>query len=643
MKKTFSIIAICIFIAITIGVIMKTEKTEETAAAQNPVDNYFDQYISEDFYNQIKAGNFNRNIYPKFSDRKAWAKARKSKYADMIIKKADAALKAKVPQLLYSEYHRYAEAGDRKGYEQLFFERRANLGYLTVAMCLTGDKAKYMPKILDYTVAVLEEFTWVVPAHTYWKGENYQQLGDVMNTDLCASSTGAMMAIIYHVIGEELDKEFENITEKIRRITLARTVYNVFYNPEPYKIGQLWWFKLDGKKNNWTPWCSYNNILTAIILEKDTEKLAYFIRRYLQANAHFVNKYGDDGYCNEGPTYYSYAGLKLFEIFHILHKIRPNSMEKVFAVPKIRAIFEFIANVRIGDKYQINFADSSAAFTPKLEGIAVCGKLMNSAPMLSIAAGRTASLGSNGQNLNTCMRLLFDVPEDIESVKPVFIPFTYFKDRMAIIRSDKFSATMKAGNNAESHNHNDLGHFTVYYRDNPIIIDAGTERYSRVNFSAQRYTLWYTRGSGHNAPVFGNIEQQPGKDYTAVFTAAKPEKVVCDLGKAYPAEAGVKNFLRTLDFISEKIVIEDKIELAKEQDVQIKLLSVAKPEKINSRKLKIGKAVLELDGIELDKINVLPKMNGGWNCVVYEIILKGKKSNYKITFKEYDKNKGVIR
>ena len=34
----------------------------------------------------------------------------------------------------------------------------------------------------------------------------------------------------------------------------------------------------------------------------------------------------------------------------------------------------------------------------------------------------------------------------------------------------------------------------------------------------------------------------------AIFTGAAPNKSACDLGKAYPAEAGVKNFVRTLVF-----------------------------------------------------------------------------------------------
>ncbi len=632
MRKNYISAILAVIIIFSGAVCMSMQK--EITTPQNPLDSYFDQYISENFYEQIKSGSFNRNLYPKFSDRKTWENARKNKYAAEMIKKADEILNENIPQLVFSEYIRFATEGNRICYQDPYFARRQNLSFLTIALCLTGNKEKYMPKILDYTIAVMEEFTWVIPAHAFWKGDDFKFLADVQNTDLFASATGSMMAIIYHLLGEEFDKEIENFSSKIRKITLERTVYNIFYDPSPGKKYKMWWFYPETVKNNWTPWCSYNNVITAVLLEEDTKKLESFIRRFIQINAYFVAKYGDDGYCSEGPSYYYVSGLKLFEMFNVLNKICPKSMEKVFAAPKHRAIFEYITKIRIGKQYHANYGDSHAIFDPKVDGIAVCGKVIKSAPLLATAAGRNAKWDNNGQYLDTCLNILFDMPENIEAEKSAEQPFSYFKDRMAIWRSDKFSAVMKGGSNNEPHNHNDLGHFSIFYNNEPVIIDAGTEVYSKTNFSPRRYTLWYTRGSGHNAPVFGGIEQLPGADYTVVFPVASPEKLVCDLSKAYPPEAGVKKFDRTLSYSPEKIILIDDFELKKSLEAQIKLLSVVKPEKLDDRNLKIGEAVMQLDGIEFVTINTLPKMNGGWNCVVYEIILKSKNNNYKMSFEK---------
>ena len=141
-------------------------------------DGYFNENIPADFFDKIASGDFNRNIYYKFSDRRAWENARKSKYADMIIKKADAVESGSVPQLLFSEFRRFATDGDRVGYQNLYYKRRADMGYLALALCLTGDKEKYMPRLLDYVLAITEEFTWCIPAHSHWVKNTY------MNRDI---------------------------------------------------------------------------------------------------------------------------------------------------------------------------------------------------------------------------------------------------------------------------------------------------------------------------------------------------------------------------------------------------------------------------------------------------------------------------
>ena len=61
--------------------------------------------------------------------------------------------------------------------------------------------------------------------------------------------------------------------------------------------------------------------------------------------------------------------------------------------------------------------------------------------------------------------------------------------------------------------------------------------------------MWYTRGSGHNAPVFGEAEQQAGANYTATFLRAEKNILSLDLSKAYPEDAGVVSFVRILNFI----------------------------------------------------------------------------------------------
>jgi hypothetical protein len=57
------------------------------------------------------------------------------------------------------------------------------------------------------------------------------------------------------------------------------------------------------------------------------------------------------------------------------------------------------------------------------------------------------------------------------------------------------------GNNAESHNHNDVGDFIIYADGAPVIIDAGKGTYMAITFSKNRYTLWYNTSPYHNVPL----------------------------------------------------------------------------------------------------------------------------------------------
>ena len=589
-------------------------------------DGYFNENIPADFFEKIASGDFNRNIYHKFSDRKAWKNARKSKYADMIIKKADAVKAGKVPQLLFSEFRRFAVDGDRVGYQNLYYKRRADMGYLALALCLTGDKEKYMPRLLDHALAITEEFTWCIPAHSHWVKTTYMNREPV---DLFAAETGAVMAILCHILGDELDKEIEGFSEKIRKMALQRVVYNTFYDPETSETNG--WY-ITSNPVNWTPWCSYNVLVTAILLEKDDAHLSRIIREILRVNANYASRYSDDGYCDEGPSYYSKAGLKLFGVLNLMHKIRPGSMDKIFAMPRIRAIFEFIAHLRIGKNHQVNFGDAFPVFLPEFGDVLPCGEILKSDIMKELGVGVTAALGHCGDHLNTGYKLLFELPELPEKVS-AGAPFSYFKNRLAIIRSNGFSAALKGGTNGEEHNHNDLGNVTLFFKGKPIIIDAGNDHYAKINFSPERYTLWYTRGSGHNAPVFGGIEQLAGKKYTAFFEHADREKLILNLDKAYPADAKVKKFTRRIDFTENEVSLSDKFKLTNPTVVTtVKFLTPCKVEKISENSLKLGDVTMIFKNIRLKSIKAAPKMTASWKNSLSEIEFQSTADEYSFNF-----------
>lgn len=238
----------------------------------------------------------------------------------------------------------------------------------------------------------------------------------------------------------------------------------------------------------------------------------------------------------------------LFRVLDLLNKMQPGAADKLFKEPKIKAIFEFIANVIIGD-YAVCFSDASPMATNLLLSCIIpCGIAIKSEKMLALGNNQKLQFTYRcGDLLRETLARLFDMPSVLSTEdKSNFSSFVSYPGRLAIIQDDPFSCAFKAGHNAEAHNHNDLGHFSLFCHKKPIIVDAGSAIYTKATFSAQRYTLWHIRGSGHNAPVFGDYEQLAGIAYKAGFLKADSHEMICDLHRSYPAEAGVQNFIRSI-------------------------------------------------------------------------------------------------
>jgi hypothetical protein len=124
-----------------------------------------------------------------------------------------------------------------------------------------------------------------------------------------------------------------------------------------------------------------------------------------------------------------------------------------------------------------------------------------------------------------------------------------------------------AGNNGESHNHNDVGDFVVYSDGSPVIIDVGSGTYTARTFSKDRYKLWFNTSPFHNLPTVNNTEQREGGRYAAGDVAYQKTKsssqLSMDIANAYPSEAGIESWNRSvkLDKSTNNIWIKDRFEL----------------------------------------------------------------------------------
>ncbi len=112
---------------------------------------------------------------------------------------------------------------------------------------------------------------------------------------------------------------------------------------------------------------------------------------------------------------------------------------------------------------------------------------------------------------------------------------------------------MKAGDNGDGHNHNDVGSLTVYKDGRPFLIDVGVETYTRKTFSPDRYDIWTMQSAFHNLPTFDGVEQSAGEAFAARDVAVELGDAVAaiamDIAGAYPPEARLAHYRRAVRLI----------------------------------------------------------------------------------------------
>ena len=209
------------------------------------------------------------------------------------------------------------------------------------------------------------------------------------------------------------------------------------------------------------------------------------------------------------------------------------------------------------------------------------------------------------------------------------------------MHSDTLDLAVKAGDNADSHNHNDTGSITLYKNGLPILADIGVETYTRKTFSPRRYEIWTMQSGYHNLPTICGTDQKDGVEYRAenvmtVLTGAEPS-ISMELAAAYPAAQAIVpdlTYVRrvTLKKPSNTVVLEDHTNA---QDVILNFITYEKPVILSDGKLSIGEASASFEGADLLAIETLPitdaRLKTAWDHDLYRIRLKGSDASFRLT------------
>lgn len=529
--------------------------------------------------------------FPKASEHQEWLRL-SQKVRGAHILQAEKHLNCDWENPKASVFLEYVRTGNRSHFQRISFSRRAKLAELVIGECIEG-KGRFLDDILNGVWTICEETYWGVPAHVGIQKRG-SGLPDVTEptVDLFAAETGMLLVWTYYLLEDELDHISPLIRERIHH-EVQRRIISVNLERDDF-----WWMGFSGRRvNNWNPWICSNWLTAVLILENDPERRIQSVHKILRCLDNFLNPYPRDGGCDEGPGYWDRAGGSLYDCLELLHSASDGKID-IFDTPLVKEIGRYISRVYIHDRYFINFADAAARINANPSIIFRYGKSIADKDMMGFGAflakqqntGEDYIRGSFGC-LGRVLPALFYLEEllNAEPKEPQAGDFWLPELQVMGARSlegsiDGFYVAAKGGNNAESHNHNDVGNFIVYSDGYPVLVDVGVETYTAKTFSSRRYEIWTMQSAYHNLPTINGVMQKNGSEYSATnvnYEASKKRVIFSlDISNAYPDEANVKSWKRTITLEREKrVTIRDKYVLgAARENLQITLMSWRKPE-----------------------------------------------------------------
>lgn len=482
-----------------------------------------------------------------------------------IIKRAEDNLDKPYPQTLASDYIRFYRNGNRGIFEVQYFGRRQMAYNFALAEAIEG-KGRFTDRILDGVMLICDEYDWVIPAHI---GHQYALNPYFMKEhpyiDLFAAETGSTLANIYMLAKSALDKATPMVCDRLL-FEVRDRIINAFLENDMY------WMGFNGKSvNNWNPWILSNVLLACALTETDTSIREQVVNRVVKSIDNFINGYHSDGGCDEGPSYWTAAGASLFDTLELLYDMTDGYVD-LFGEDLIRRMGEYEADFHINKSYYIDFADCPAEVNPSYRMIARYGRRVNSKRLSDFGAFHTAKLNqSNGAGRWELYRYLKNYYETIpvcDDYKPStqswYDGICVMSEREFPTADKGFFLACKGGHNAESHNHNDVGSFIVYYDGEPLLLDAGVGAYTKKTFSSERYKIWSMCSDYHNLPTINNFTQKEGGKYRAtdVVYSKEAHSLSLDIKDAYPAEAGINSLRRTFKLADGGVSVKDAISLS---------------------------------------------------------------------------------
>lgn len=512
---------------------------------------------------------------PAYADREGWT-AFLGDTRDEYVRRGEKALDYQWQVITAQMYLEFYRSGSRTVMENPQQANVAALADLLMAEMAEGN-GRFLPAIIDGVFFFCEQTSWVLSAHLLG-----QRVPDPTHPiiDLKAGNIGSLLAWTWWLLHDEMDKVTPLIASRLYSELEARILV-------PYMENDYWWSGIGAKPtatiNNWNPWCNINVLQCYLLLVTDRERLGKAVWRTMYSVDEYIDRLAGDGCCDEGSSYWAQGPARFIDYLELLSRASGGRLD-IFDRPLVRDAAEYIVHSYVGNGWMVNFADAAPRALPSALLAYRCGRLTGSEAMQAFAAW----LYKGGVPRNEEMLRLFrDLSLRGELAaqsadEPTPVPYKYYPETEVCYLSDGSGlfVAAKGGHNNESHNHNDIGQVSVWYKGQPLLVDAGVGTYTRQTFSSERYSIWTMVSNWHNVPEINGVQQHQGASYRASDSHfdSRRKTFTLDLAGAYPAEAAVSSWQREVALKGGKVILTDAWTLTEAKgDTRLHWLTLSEP------------------------------------------------------------------
>jgi len=578
--------------------------------------------------NKVESFDFSAPLFPKAAERENWQHEAFLKNID----KAEKYLDYDWPSIKATDYIAYKTEGSRLKHEDIHFSRRGALNTLFLGE-LAEYNGRFIPQIVNGIFSVCEETYWGLSAH--FPPSNYRHNipePDDGYIDLFAAETAAGLSIIYYVLYDELQEFCPEILTRIEYEINRRVI-------KSYLAHRDWfWQGYNIPINNWNPWIISNLLTVFLVVEKSNTVKNEGLRKMLFEIDNIYSSYPDDGGCDEGMSYWGVSGGALGEFCEQLYTATAGKIN-FFADKKLSEVAKYPYRLYIGNGYTVNFADGGnhiAGGGKQVVDSYIYGRRMKDSSLLSFA-GELMNKSLDDPKLFLCTSHLYSAIYKAVNLKDILSHNKFEISGTAILpdtqnsmlRRGEWYIAAKGGNNAERHNHNDVGSFILYHNNAPVLVDPSCGVYTAQTFHGDRYGIWTMQSAWHNTPIVNGCMQKNGAEFAADGFEIEGDNTKISFAKAYPEEAGAESIIRNLNINEDGAVISDRFSFTSDSNTVCEHFVTPLTVRLTEKGAVIGeKYLLQSDGeFATDSVEFLGDRNltSYWNTdKMNRIIIKYK-------------------